>query len=404
MACNRLARRSTRTTLIQGLLAACAAWLPAGDGMAQKAPANAAIGVHPDRVVFGQSAKLSGTGGTQAGKQYRQGLLLAFDAANQAGGVHGRRIELVSLDDEINPGKAMANTKALIEEHHAFALIGHTFTNTVKAVLPIVREAGIPMIAPYTGFPELYDGSQRDVFAIRASFADELATLVRHIDTVGYDNIALVHYINPLGDELREEVSAGLRRVGRGLVASAGMPLNPPDPAQAAEPAAAALSKACPKVVVLGVSGRDAAALVRAMKRHGCPPAKYLARGLVDISLLMRELGEEARGIMVTQLVPNPFRGSVHPLVQEYRQRLQRRDPAAAPDFAEFEGFIAGQFAVQALRRAGGDLDRSKFVRALETERLDGPGHYRLQFGPGKRVASRYVNIVMIGDKGRITD
>jgi branched-chain amino acid transport system substrate-binding protein len=396
-----MASRLMRQVILQGALLGCAALQPP---LAVAQPSSATNGVSPDRVLFGQSAKLSGTGGTQAGKQYREGLLLAFNAANKGGGVFGRRVELLSLDDEINVNKAVANTKELIEKHRVFALIGHTFTNTVKSVLPMVREAKIPMIAPYTGFPELYDGSQRDVFTIRASFADELATLVRHIDTVSYDHIALVHYTNPLGEEFKKEVSTELQRIGRSLVASAGIPLNPPDPAQAVQPATGILAQACPKVVVLGVSGKDAAALVRAMKAQGCPPARYLARGLVDITLLMRELGEEARGIMVTQLVPNPFRSSAHPLVQEYRQLLQQRDAAAPPDFAEFEGFIAGRFAIQALRRTGPELDRPKFVHALEAERLDGPGHYRLQFGPSKRVGSQYVNIVMISDHGRIAD
>jgi len=221
---------------------------------------------------------------------------------------------------------------------------------------------------------------------------------------VGYDHIALAHYTTPQGEEFKNAVAVELRRVGRSIVASGGMQINPPDPAKAVQPAVAALSRTCPKVIVLGISGKDVAALVRGMKGRGCPPARYLARSLVDISLLMRELGEEARGIMVTQLVPNPFRSSVHPLTQEYRQQLKQRDATALPDFTEFEGYIAGRFAVQALRRSGPALDRPKFVQALEAERLDGPGHYRLQFGPSQRVGTQYVNIVMISDHGRITD
>jgi hypothetical protein len=56
------------------------------------------------------------------------------------------------------------------------------------------------------------------------------------------------------------------------------------------------------------------------------------------------------------------------------------------------------------LRRSGRELDRPGFIRALETQTLDGPDHYRLAFAPGKHVASRYVNIVMISEGGRIAD
>jgi branched-chain amino acid transport system substrate-binding protein len=383
---------------VVSLALACSAVLGASSAMAREQ-----AGVYADRVVFGQSAKLSGTGGTQLGRQYRDGALLAFEEANRAGGVHGRRIELVSLDDQIDAKKAAENTRALINDHKVFALTNYTFTNPVKAALPLVREAGIPFIAPYTGFPELYARDKGSVFITRASFDDELATIVRHIDTVNFQQVALVHYANPLGEEFRKEVQDKLALVKRNLVAQATMPLNAKDPAAASLPAAKALAANCPKVVILGVSGRDAAAVVRGMAGTECKSPRYFARGLVDIAMLKQELGALARGIMVTQVVPNPHRG-VHPLVSRYRTLVSQRMPATAPDFVEFEGYIAGRFIVQALERSGRGLDRASFMKALEAERLEGPDHYRLAFDSGNRVGSRYVNIVMISDEGRITD
>lgn len=367
------------------------------------AEAKEQAGVYANRVVFGQSAKLSGTGGTQLGRQYRDGALMAFDEANRTGGVHGRRIELVSLDDQIDAKKTAENTRRLISEHRVFALTHYTFTNPTKAALPLVREAGIPFIAPYTGFPELYANGEGGVFVMRASFDDELATIVRHIDTVNYQQVALVHYANLLGEEFRKEVQDKLAQVQRSLMTQALMPLNAKDPAAAALPAVKALAANCPKVVILGVSGRDAAAVVRGMASTACKSPSYFARGLVDIAMLKQELGALARGIMVTQVVPNPHRG-VHPLVSRYRALALQRVPATAPDFVEFEGYIAGRFIVQALERSGRGLDPAGFIKALEAERLEGPDHYRLAFGSGNRVGSRYVNIVMISDEGRITD
>src|SRR5687768_14449045 len=92
----------------------------------------AAPGVSNDRILLGQSAKLSGTSGTELGRQYRDGLLLAFEAANRAGGVHGRRLELMSLDDGNNAETARANTRKLIDAG-VFALVGYTFTGPVRA-------------------------------------------------------------------------------------------------------------------------------------------------------------------------------------------------------------------------------------------------------------------------------
>ena len=378
-----------------------AAWLLA---VLAALPVHAAVpGVGSESVLFGQSAKISGSAGTVAGRQYRDGLLLAFGAANRGGGVHGRRIDLATLDDQNDPAKALANTRALIGEKRVFALAGYTFTNTVRAALPLLREAGVPLVGAYTGMPELYDGRHPMVFALRASFADELAAIIRHVDTVGHDQVAMVYYANPLGVELRDDVAGRLGRIGRGLVATGAMPVNAPDFEAAAQGAVAPLARRCPKLVILGVSGRDAAAVVRGMAASACPPARFMGRNIVDIGLLQQTLGEAARGVVVTQVVPNPARG-IHPLVAEYRALLKQRDPQARPDFAEFEGYIAGRCVVQALQRAGRELDRAGFIKAMESVTLEGPDHFRVQFGSGRRVGSRYTNIVMVSDKERITD
>jgi branched-chain amino acid transport system substrate-binding protein len=375
----------------------------AGAAPGPRAAGPAPIGVTADSVLFGQSAKITGSAGTTAGRQYRDGLKLAFDAANRGGGVHGRRIDLETLDDQNDGTKAAANTRTLIDDKRVFALAGYTFTGSVRAALPLLKASGIPLVGAYTGTGELYGGEHPMVFALRASFADELAAIFRHIDTVGYDQVAMVHYQDALGAQLRDDVAQRLQRIGRGLVASGAMQMNSPDARAAAAGAVQALAQRCPKLVILGVSGRDAAAVVQGMAASACPPSRFIGRNIVDIGLLQQTLGETARGVIVTQVVPNPTRG-IHPLVTEDRALLKQRDAQARPDFAEFEGYIAGRVVVQALQKAGRDLDRAGFTKALEAVTLEGPDHYRIQFGPGRRVGSRYTNIVMVADKERITD
>jgi branched-chain amino acid transport system substrate-binding protein len=374
----------------------------AGASLAQATPASSP-GVMSDRVLLGQSAKITGTAGTTAGRQYRDGLLLAFNASNRSGGIHGRKIELVTLDDQNVTDKAAANTRELIEDRQVFSLVGYTFTGSVRAALPMLKSAGIPLVGAYTGTPEIYDGNHPLVFSLRASFADELAAIFRHIDTVGYDQVAMVHYRDALGAELRDDIAERLKRIGRGLVASGAMQMNSPDARVAAASAVDVLVQRCPKLVILGVSGRDAAAIVQLMAASACPPARFVGRNIIDIGMLQQTLGATGRGVIITQVVPNPNRG-LHPLVSEYRSLLKQRDAQARPDFAEFEGYIAGRCMVQALQRAGRDLTRAGFIKAMESVTLEGPDHFRIGFGSNRRIGSRYTNIVMVADKDRITD
>lgn len=384
------------------LLLGAAGLMAALDTAAQSAR-SAPPGVTTDSVLIGQSAKISGNSGTTTGRQYRDGLLLAFTAANRAGGVHGRRIDLTTLDDQNDPAKSLANTRTLIEDQRVFALAGYTFTNTVRAALPLLSKSGVPLVGAYTGMPELYDGSQPTVFALRASFSDELAAIIRHVETIGYDQVAMVHYTNPLGVELRDDVAERLKRINRSLVATGAMPINSPDSSAAARPVVQKIEQHCPKLVILGVSGRDAAAIVQGVTASSCTHVRFMARNLVDIGLVQQTLGDNARGVIVTQVVPNPSRG-IHPLVVEYRAVLKQRDPLALPDFAEFEGYIVGRSVVLALQRAGRDLDRPGFIKAMESISLEGPDNFRVQFGGGRRAGSHYTNIVMVSGKERITD
>src|SRR5207253_3864937 len=122
---------------------------------------------------------------------YRDGALAYFESVNAGGGVHGRRIRLVSLDDGYEVDKATANTRKLIEREKVFALVNYMWTNTVKACIPIAEAAGVPMVGPYTGYEALYATPSPVVFTTRASFSDELAQIVRHLRTIGFTRIGL---------------------------------------------------------------------------------------------------------------------------------------------------------------------------------------------------------------------
>ena len=106
--------------------------------------------------MFGQAAALEGPAAA-LGQDMRTGILAAFEEANKAGGVNGRKLELVSKDDGYEPNKSIEMTKKLLEEDKVFALIGPVGTPTSSATQPIAAEAGVPFIAPFTGAEFLRD-------------------------------------------------------------------------------------------------------------------------------------------------------------------------------------------------------------------------------------------------------
>lgn len=351
-----------------------------------------------DEIILGQSASFSGSFLEQAAA-YRDGALLYFDELNRRGGVHGRKVRLVSLDDKYNPELAVANTKKLIEEYNATALIHYTWTPIARAVIPIASQYKVPFFAPYTGANDVYRSNSDYVFTVRASFQAELEMLVRHLTTIGIRNIAVIRYTSKTGDELLNDLQPLLKKFNATLVGIGKMENNSARP----DEAIAGLANVDAQAIILGVSGADAVAFINGFHAKTGRPLPYFARSLVGAQQLSKELGDKAYGISITQLVPNPHK-QILPINKEYSRLLAKTRPGAKPDFISFEGYIAAKVISEALMRTGPKLDRSRLHSALSNLGKLDLGGFEINFKDGSKNGSEYVGITMIGKNGRIID
>lgn len=343
-------------------------------------------------VVLGQSAPLSGPFAS-LGEDYRNGALLAFDEANRTGELGTRKVRLVTLDDAYKVDRAIANARTLIDEHRAVCFFNHMFTNTVRATLPLAAAAGVPFVGAYSGHSDLYRNDQPLLFMTRASFAQELQRILDYLVSIGYKRTALVYYDNPVGEELKDEVNSGLNKRGRPLFLSVKMPVG-----GTATAASKAIVDKDIDAVVLGVSGSDAVSFIRAQQTAGLKPT-YFARSLVGSSQLHQELGSDAAGIVISQLVPSPFKPTI-PVARSYLKLLAQRDSKARPTFVELEGFINARLMIATMRKIEGSVTRESLVRALSTMgRTDIEG-YAIDFQGRNRNGSQYVELTMLRRDG----
>lgn len=355
-----------------------------------------AQGVGEREIVLGQSASFSGSFASQA-TSYRDGALAYFEHVNARGGVGGRKIRLVSLDDGYKVDQVSANTERLVNQEKVLALFGYTWTNTVKATIPLAEKAGVPLFAPYTGYDELYASHSPYVFTTRASFSDELGQVVQHLRTIGLTRIGLLHYDSQSGKELLAETEARMKEAGLKLQAVGSMKTASKDPAGAVQ----SLKGVDLQALIIGASGSDAVAFIRDFEKvRG--RTQYYARSLIGIKQLVSELGPLAEGISISQTAPNPHKNKL--VAVEYRQLLAKHNPELKPDYIGLEGMIAAKVMVEALRRAGPALDRQALVQSLDRMAEYDVGGYTLRYGPKKHHGSRYVDITLIGKGGRIVD
>ena len=371
-----------------------------GSLLAAGAPAwgQSSPGVSEREIVLGQSASFSGSFASQAAS-YRDGALAYFNEVNAKGGVHGRKVRLVSLDDGYAVDRATANTRQLIEDEKVFALFNYTWTNTVKASIPLAEKAKVPMIGPYAGYEELYAKPSPQVFTTRASFSDELGQIILHLRTIGLTRIGLLHYDSPSGQELLAETQQRMNAAQLKLQVVGTMKAGSKDPADAVK----ALMGSDLQALIVGASGSDAVAFIREFDKVRKGRTQFYARSLIGIKQLVEELGPLSKGVSVSQTAPNPHKTRAAVAV-EYRQVLKRLDPQLQPDYIGLEGMISAKVLVEALRRAGPHPTREALVQSLERMNDFDLGGYAVKYGPNKHNGSRYVDITLVGEKGRIVD
>jgi branched-chain amino acid transport system substrate-binding protein len=149
--------------------------------LALASPALAAeIGVTSNSILFGQAAAMSGPS-SALGQKMRLGILAAFAEINAKGGVHGRRLELISRDDGYDPDRSVAQTVKLLNEDKVFALIGAVGTPTSLVTVPIAKDQNVPFIGPFTGAGFLRDADLHNVVNIRASYGAEAEAWIKHL-------------------------------------------------------------------------------------------------------------------------------------------------------------------------------------------------------------------------------
>ena len=338
--------------------------------------AHAEPGVFDDRILFGQSAAFEGPAAA-LGLGIREGILASFNEANAAGGVNGRRLELVSYDDGYEPEKAIANTKRLINENGVFALVGEVGTPTSNAAQPITTEAGVPFIGPFTGAAFLRNPSLGNVINIRGSYDQETEAWIEHLTTdLGVSRIAILYQDDTFGRAGLSGVSKAMEKRGMKLVAEGTFERN----TTAVKTALLAIRKAGPEAIVMVGSYKPCAEFIKLAHRLKLD-AVFVNISFVGANALAKELGEDGKGVVVTQVVPFPGDMSI-PLVARYQKALKAANPDAQTGFVSLEGYMVGRLIIEALGKVKGPVTRAGLLSTIKEVGTFDLGGITLSYGP----------------------
>ena len=329
---------------------------------------------------IGMSAALSGPA-QSLGTEMKLGIETYFHQVNLTGGVNGRRLELIAMDDGYVPRAAVRNMNHLIDAEGVLAVIGNVGTPTAKLTVPIAIEKKTLLFGAFTGAGLLRSPPKRYVVNFRASYAQETAAMVDGLLDAG-----ILPYEFAIFSQDDSYGEAGHKGVIQGLEA-AGYPHARDLPHGRYERNTLDVqsglltileSPVRPRAIIMIGAYAPCAKFVRIAKR-ALPNTVYLNVSFVGSMALKEALGADGEGVIVTQVVPH-F-GSDLPLTQAYSRDLVAYEPGAEPGFVSLEGYVVARIFVEGLRRTGKKVSRETIIDALLSIRnfdigLGTPIHY----------------------------
>ncbi|MBJ2157636.1 ABC transporter substrate-binding protein [Variovorax sp. IB41] len=343
-------------------------------------------------LVLGQSAPFTGPA-AQLGIQFHQGAKVFLDQYNAQPG--RRNVVIKNLDDGYEPDRCAANTQKLIEED-VFALFGYIGTPTSLAALPLAVKDKVPFIAPFTGAMSLREPFHKNVFHLRASYNDETALMVKQLTHLGLKKIAVFYQNDAYGKAGLDGVTLALSQLDLKPIAMATVERNSADVAQAVK----AIVGARPDAVVQVGAYKACAAFIREARKASYG-GTFINLSFVGTQALADELGKEAAGVMVTQVVPSPY-NPANAITREFVDAVRKAGGGASANFSSMEGYLAAKVLTEGLRKASGKVTRESLVGGLESIDRQQFGGFEVSFSAKNHVGSKFVELSMLTGDGRV--
>jgi branched-chain amino acid transport system substrate-binding protein len=342
----------------------------------------AETGVSRGEVLLGTSTNLEGAT-IGIAEEFNSGLEAFFVKINKTGGVHGRKIRRIELNDAYVPERTIENTRRLIEKEKVFALIGYASTPGVNAILPLINEKKIPLIAPYSGSESLRRSQERHVFNIKSGYQDQIEPLMKlAVYSLDQKEVCAFYQDDSLGQAATASAQNMLEKYNLRFRALAKYERNTNE----VDKAVRQLSSAGCKTVFMAAKDRQALNFVKVANAIGFHPY-YLCLSLVgteEFTLGVKELNEK---IYVTAVTPLPS-DTMYAVAKEFKNELATLNPRAKQTPCTFEGYLAGAVFTRVLKMAGPEPTRASFERAFESLKDTDIGGLKFTFNKANRQAA----------------
>lgn len=353
----------------------------------------------PTEIVLGQVAPFSGPL-APTGKAYRNGIQLYLDVVNAGGGVAGSTLRLVSVDDEYKPEQTVKLARDMLRDVKPIALVGAVGTSNAMALIKekVLDESSTPLIGVRSGASSVIAANNAHIFIARASYADEIASIVELYSQTGTSRYAVFYQNDGFGQDGLASAERLIAQHKGQILASGSYERNTTDVAKAVKTIAAA----SPQTVIMVSNTAASAEFIKQMREAG-NVSQLVALSVTDGLQVVEKIGPAvAKGLAITQVVPAPNNTNI-PLIKEILAAHKRfATPDTPLNHTVVEGYLAAKVLVEGLRKAGKNPTRKQLRDTLRGFKNVDMGGVAAHFGEAGRSGIKYVDITILNKEGKL--
>ena len=345
-----------------------------------------------DKWVIGQSAPLTG-GNARFGKDIQEGAKAYFDMVNANGGVQGKSIELLSIDDKNDRKVAGTNTKTLLENKNLLALFGYASATLSLDAIPQAQEKEVAFFAPFSGANPVRVKNPV-LFTARASYGEEMEKILNFWTSLGFKQVTVLHYDDEVGKQNLAVVSDYLKKIN---LQPKAYPLKRNAVISAAD--VDGLLAQQPEVILNTVlSGALAAVQKDLIARGRMVPISSIS--FIGADQFVKAVGEAGAGVSISQVVPNP--NAQIPVVRECAKALDLSGVKTPMNTTHLEACFAAKILVEGIRRVKGTVNAKSVLDSLSNLGAYDLGGFKVNYSPANRHGSQFVDLARVTRDGRL--
>jgi branched-chain amino acid transport system substrate-binding protein len=342
-----------------------------------------------DTIVIGQSAPLTGENAA-FGKDIRAGALAYFKLVNEAGGIAGKQIELVTLDDANDRKRAGLNAAKLLDANQAVALFGFASATLSLDALPLAERVNAPVFATFTGASVVRKSPV--TFTLRPTYEEETGKILDFWQSNGVQRVTVVHYDDEVGVQNFKSVSDQVKLRTNQPVKSVALKRN----AAITDATIQSIIATDPELLLSTIASAPAASIVQELRKA----SKFYfvsSTSFVGASQFVGLVGAQGAGVSITQVVPSPSSLTI-PVVVECRRALA--GIKVELNYTNLEACIGAKVLVEGLRKVGRDASRVNLLNSLQNLGTFNTGGFNVTFNRASRHGSKWMELAVIGKNG----